>query len=227
MTPLRRRNELLETFERDGRVWFREAISPANLMVMDNLCDLNGKPGQRLAFNTLSRRAFGPQSDIGRLVSLLSPGSFPVRLVAFDKNSESNWSLPWHQDRVIAVRNRTSAPGFSNWSNKSGQWHCEPPADVLAGMLFARVHLDDADKSNGAMEIALGSHRYGLVRSADAANIAAKCPVEIGQARRGDVLVLKMLTLHRSPAAETAAARRAYRLDYAAAGLPAPLAWAS
>lgn len=227
MTPLRRRNELLETFERDGRVWFREAVSTADLMAMESLCDLSGRPGQRLAFNTLSRRAFGPQSDVGRLAAAALPGAFPVRLVAFDKNSASNWSLPWHQDRVIAVKDRAVAPGFSNWSRKGGQWHCEPPIALLQQLAFVRVHLDDTDEANGAMEIALGSHRGGAVPAENAATVAGQWPREICSARRGDVLILKMLTLHRSLAANDASARRAFRIDYAAVDLPAPLAWAT
>lgn len=82
-------------------------------------------------------------------------------VVSFDKNEIANWGLPWHQDRVIAVAQKHDVPGFENWSEKRGQWHCEAPVGILNEMLFVRVRLDNQSAENGAMEIAPGSHRYG------------------------------------------------------------------
>ncbi len=36
----------------------------------------------------------------------------PVHAITFDKTPGANWSLGWHQDRTIAVRDRRDADGF-------------------------------------------------------------------------------------------------------------------
>lgn len=150
---------------------------------------------------------------------------FPVRLVSFEKNEDTNWQVPWHQDRVIAVRDRHDVPGFGNWTQKNGVWHCEPPLSLLQDMLFVRVHLDDSTTTNGAKEIAIGSHR-GAVAAAEASHKAATCQQELTLAAAGDVLVLSMLTLHRSRPSQDATPRRVLRVDFARCDLPKPLQWA-
>ena len=150
----------------------------------------------------------------------------PARIVAFNKTDQDNWGLPWHQDRVIAVAERHESPLFRNWSRKAGIWHCEPPASFLEQMFFVRIHLDDIGEEDGAMRIALGSHRVGVVPSAEAQQAAERLPQEPGVARRGDVLVLKMLTLHASSPSSTSNPRRVMRIDYAPSDiLPEPFAW--
>ena len=61
--------------------------------------------------------------------------------------------------------------------------------------------------------------------AADAVEIATRYPLEMCTAKRGDVLVLKMLTLHRSGVAKIAKSRREVRIDFAAFDLPKPLKW--
>lgn len=150
----------------------------------------------------------------------------PVRAVLFDKAPGANWALPWHQDRVIAVKDRADVAGFRNWTRKGGVWHCEPPESLLSRMLFVRFHLEPSTSKTGAMEIALCSHRRGLVPVERAAEVAESCPLEVSEAESGDELVLSMLTVHRSQAARTPTRRRVLRVDYASAVLPDPLAWA-
>lgn len=135
--------------------------------------------------------------------------------------------MPWHQDRVVALRERVETPGFENWTNKAGIWRAEPPIEVLERMLFARVHLDPADGENGALQLALGTHARGRIAAADAEAVAEAARIETCVAARGDVLFAKALILHRSSPSRTSAARRAVRIDYCADGLPAPLRWAA
>ncbi|MCB1356851.1 MAG: phytanoyl-CoA dioxygenase family protein [Maritimibacter sp.] len=160
-----------------------------------------------------------------RAVRRLAPEAVPVRIVAFNKSESANWGVPWHQDRVIAVAGRAEVAGYRNWTRKSGTWHCEPPLSALDDMLFVRVHLDDTDGSNGAMQIAVGSHAGGIVLSATAEQVANTYPVETCDAKRGDVLILKMLTLHASSPARVQSGRRVLRIDFASRDLPAPLSW--
>lgn len=206
-----------------GAIWQLSALDATALAPLDLVFATDGKPGMRLGFTDDLRAAIRP---VDALIRRKHPGMVAVRPVAFDKSTDANWTLPWHQDRVIAVRDRHDVPGFGNWSRKHGIWHCEPPAKLLAQMLFVRVHLDDAGADEGAMEIAIGSHAEGLVAADRAEALASQYPNEVCAAQRGDVLILQMLTLHRSLPATRPATRRVLRLDYAAFDLPAPLAWA-
>ncbi|MGE0054683.1 MAG: phytanoyl-CoA dioxygenase family protein [Hyphomicrobium sp.] len=156
---------------------------------------------------------------------LLLPQARAVRAIAFNKSEEANWGVGWHQDRVITVANRTDMSGFANWSKKQGQWHCEPPLSVLDKMLFVRLHLDPSGPDAGPMEIALGSHRLGIVPSNEADARAANFPREICLGNRGDILIMHMMLLHRSMPAARPSSRRALRVDFSNAPLPPPLRW--
>lgn len=167
-------------------------------------------------------------STEGRLASRVReflPGAKPVRFVAFNKTASINWALPWHQDRVIAVQEKHVVSGFNAWTRKAGVWHVEPPIQILQEMIFARVHLDDADQDSGCMELALGTHRQGRILAEDASGVGAVGPSEICMAKRGDVLLVKALSLHRSLRAVAAVSRRVLRIDYSASELPLPLKW--
>jgi len=212
--------------EREGRIWLCGALAERDLDHLEALADDEGRPGARVPASGPAIRALR-DGALAQAIRQLMPDAEPARIVAFNKSPGANWGVPWHQDRVIAVRERSEAAGFGAWSWKSGVWHCEPPTALLERMLFVRVHLDDADAANGAMQIALGSHKQGRVEAARAEAVAVDHPREMCAGRRGDVLVLKMLTLHCSRRSTSDAPRRALRIDYAPAGLlPAGLAWA-
>ena len=215
-----------EIFDRDGRIWFRNAVSKASLMAIESYCLLEGRPGIRLQLTRQRQRLLGPSSEIGKSVGKILPGAFPVRLVAFDKNEEHDWSLPWHQDRVIAVKNKADIAGFRNWSRKAGCWHCEPPISILEKMVFVRVHLDDATADNGPMALSVCSHKHGAVKSEAAAQTAEKLETETCLASTSDLLIVNMLTLHKSIKAVTRTPRRTIRIDYSNTPLPPPLEWA-
>ena len=72
--------------------------------------------------------------------AVLGPDARPVRGLLFDKTPAANWTVPWHQDRSVAVRERIDAPGFGPWSVKAGVTHVQPPVSVLAGMLWALLN---------------------------------------------------------------------------------------
>ena len=86
---------------------------------------------------------------------------FPVRAIYFDKSLETNWLVSWHQDLTLALRARAEVSGFGPWSIKDGIPHVQPPVEFLQQMLTVRLHLDDADESNGALRVLPGSHLLG------------------------------------------------------------------
>ncbi|EBA13005.1 phytanoyl-CoA dioxygenase family protein [Roseobacter sp. CCS2] len=206
----------------DGMLWLRHALRDGELSSLDQISTSANMPGSRKQLDNPTSTAL---SSVTGHIRGLDQRMSPVRLVAFDKTATSNWGLPWHQDRVIAVNQKHDVPGYGNWSCKKGVWHCEPPVSLLKEMLFVRVHLDDTSEEDGAMEIALGSHRDGKVMADQSQAVADRYPKHVCPAQRGDILILDMLTLHRSLPATVPSTRRTLRIDYAAVDLPPPLAW--
>ncbi|WP_073146073.1 phytanoyl-CoA dioxygenase family protein [Litoreibacter ascidiaceicola] len=217
--------KLKDEFEQYGRVWLRDAVSDADLKLLDQATADNTKAGQRLGSSSALDTVLSKNSSLLTSIQRLDPMAVPVRTVAFNKSEGANWGVPWHQDRVIAVNDKVEIEGYHNWTKKSGTWHCEPPEAILDSMLFVRVHLDESSESNGAMEISVGSHIGGIVPSAKAEETANAYPIEVCNAKRGDVLILKMLTLHRSKPATVQSGRRVLRIDLSSLALPPPMFW--
>ncbi len=116
-----------------------------------------------------------------------------VRVLFFDKPPEQSWSLPWHKDMTIAVRNnRLPSHHFEHPTTKSGVPHVEASQAVLDGMLTARIHLDEVTEDNGPMQVIPGSHRTGKVSNIDESKRRTIL------ANRGDVLLIRPLVEHNS-----------------------------
>jgi ectoine hydroxylase-related dioxygenase (phytanoyl-CoA dioxygenase family) len=170
-------------------------------------------------------RALAASKKISAVLRRLGcAGARPVRAVFFDKNPAKNWAIPWHQDIAIAVAARIDTPGFSGWSAKEGVPHVNPPPSLLARMATLRIHLDDCDAANGALRVAPGSHRHGLLNDADVARLTAQGVVTC-HARRSDVVAMRPLMLHASSRATSPSHRRVIHLEYSADQLPNGLAW--
>jgi len=150
---------------------------------------------------------------------------FPVRGLLFDKTPRVNWRVAWHQDLTVAVNMRAEVAGFGPWSIKKGVVHAQAPVSVLERMLTVRIHLDDADETNGALQVIPGSHRFGKLDDAaiDRATVAGS--TTICAVRAGDVLIMRPLLLHASSPAPVPNHRRVIDIEYATELLPAPLEW--
>ncbi len=212
--------------EEEGCVWFRGALGTDELSALDRICAVEGRPGKRLEKNHDLSCFLGAENSLAYLAQQVLPDARPVRAVIFNKSETGNWSVPWHQDRVIAVDRKYELDGYSSWSNKFGTWHVEPPEGFLRGMFFARIHLDDTDETNGCLELAVGTHKAGRILAGDVSEAVAGAPIETCRAERGDILFVKALTLHRSQRAQVNTQRRTLRVDYCAQPLPKPLHWA-
>ena len=67
-----------------------------------------------------------------------------VRGLFFDKPPERTWSLPWHKDMTLAVRDHAvTSAALSKPTLKAGVPHVEGSREVLDAMLTLRIHLDD------------------------------------------------------------------------------------
>ncbi|HUE71983.1 MAG TPA: phytanoyl-CoA dioxygenase family protein [Pirellulaceae bacterium] len=185
--------------------------------------------------------AFPPARDVWRrqpLVDLLTAALGPrfglVRGLYFDKPPQSTWSLPWHQDRTIAVIDNTiRSPRFKSPTKKAGVPHIEAPDEVLQQMLTLRIHLDDATDENGPLVVLPGSH-VGQVSNLsrttappDQQRQAGRLPHVI-HAAAGDVLLMRPLLYHCSGSSNpcTTRHRRILHLEFAASPeLPDGFRW--
>lgn len=149
----------------------------------------------------------------------------PVRAILFDKTASANWALAWHQDRVIAVREREEVEGFGPWTRKHGALHVAPPFELLAGMLTLRAHLDPVPQTNAPLLVAPGSHRFGRISEADVPEVVSKCGVAMCLAEAGDIWIYATPILHASDRASVATHRRVLQVDYAVGDLPGGLQW--
>ncbi len=93
-----------------------------------------------------------PSAEIGAIAAaVLGAGAQAVRAILFDKSAEANWSLAWHQDRTIVVRDRMAVPGYGPWTVKAGLQHVAPPFALLEGMMTLRIHLDPVTLDNAPL----------------------------------------------------------------------------
>ncbi|WP_454885666.1 phytanoyl-CoA dioxygenase family protein [Sphingomonas oryzagri] len=155
----------------------------------------------------------------------LGTDSRPVRAILFDKTAGRNWSLGWHQDRTIAVRERIETPGFGPWTIKAGMSHVAPPPAFQAGMLTMRVHLDDVPDDNAPLLVAPGSHRLGRIAEEEVDGVVRRLGVVACTAKAGDVWCNATPILHASAAAARPQRRRVLQIDFAAMDLPGGLEW--
>jgi len=182
--------------------------------------------GIRLHGMEALHRYLAPTGTIGA-IACLAVGTFakPVRAILFDKSAATNWSLGWHQDRTICVRERIDIPGFGPWSVKAGLHHVAPPIDLLSRMVTLRFHLDDVPATNAPLLIAPGSHRRGRVPESSVSHVVAECGVIACLAKAGDVWAYSTPILHASDAARSPEHRRVLQVDFSADDLPGGLEW--
>lgn len=126
---------------------------------------------------------------------------------------------------TIAVQERREVPGFNAWSVKEGVPHVQPPVEVLERMQTLRLHLDDADASNGALRVLPGSHRWGRLSAEGIGGQRATIREIVCEAQVGDVLLIRPLLLHASSRATCDRTRRVLHIEYAAEELPGGLKW--
>ncbi len=171
-----------------------------------------------------ARRAAASSEIRGFVSPILGERCFAVRAVFFDKVADANWGLGWHQDSVIAVRERREVEDFVAWSRKAGVWQVQPPAGVLAQMLAVRIHLDDCHLSNGPLRVLPGSHDHGWLDE-EIDRWKERVSEVVCEVSAGGVVVMRPLLLHASAAAENPVHRRVIHIEFANADLPRGLDW--
>jgi hypothetical protein len=168
----------------------------------------------------------GVEGSVGLIAAkVLGLDIRPVRAILFEKTAETNWSLAWHQDRTICVRQKIDIEGFGPWTIKGGMQHVAPRFDILTRMVTLRVHMDDVPATNAPLLIVPGSHTEGRVPVNAVDEIVRRRGIQICIAEAGDVWLYATPILHASEAATHPTHRRVLQLDFAAEELPGGLEW--
>jgi len=121
---------------------------------------------------------------------------FISKSIYFDKPSESNWFVAFHQDLSISVENKIESNDYSNWTFKHGVYGVQPPIKTLNDTITLRIHLDDTTSENGALKIIPKSHQHGIIRT-DSKKWETTNPYTC-EVKSGGVMLMKPLTLHAS-----------------------------
>ncbi len=214
---------------RDGARHLANAVPEPAIVALHAVlaCLPADRPGIRIHGLGELRAFLAPDGSIGRIAThVLGAAAQPVRALLFDKSPATNWGLPWHQDRAIAVAERIETDGFGPWTVKDGIVHVSPPDVLLAGMLTLRVHLDPVPPSNAPLLVAPGSHAHGRIAGRDIPSMVRRHGVRTCLAERGDVWLYATPILHASEPAREPKQRRVLQVDYAATELPGGLRWA-
>ena len=151
-------------------------------------------------------------------------GRFLTKGIYFDKPPGSNWFVAWHQDISISVDARREVPGYAQWTAKSGVIGVVPPVPILQKTLTIRIHLDNTDASNGALNVIRGSHNLGIVRkeNLDWSQLEEfTCEVPAGGA-----MLMRPLTMHASRRAQSGGQRRVIHLEFCNLELDGGIQWA-
>lgn len=158
--------------------------------------------------------------------SLLGPSARATKLTVFDKSSDANWKVPWHQDLTISVAERLEVKGFGPWSSKDGMPHVQPPVSVLQAIVAVRVHLDDTPIENGALRVLAGSHRMGRLSQKQLSLLRKQVPEVACPVQEGGAMAMSPLLAHASSPAVTPSRRRVLHYEFSGSELPGGLAWA-
>lgn len=220
-------NPTIYDFARDGTTLLSGALLPclSELYVaLKGLADDGA--GLRLHGVEGLSAVLGTNGCIGTVAKrFLGLSAKPVRAILFNKTASTNWSLGWHQDRTICVKQRREVIGFGPWTIKQGMHHAEPPFDLLGRMVTVRCHLDPVADTNAPLMIAPGSHKLGRIPVAQVAGVVERCGTTSCLADVGDIWVYSTPILHASDAATVPTNRRVLQVDYSADELPGGLKW--
>jgi hypothetical protein len=215
----------------------RDGYALADLVFTDTFCDeviaaipevSAGRGGVR---HLLEHPAVARLFDNRRFRAMLEarlPGPLAaVKATLFDKTPDRNWLVVWHQDRMLAVRERLEADGFGPWRIKHGVLHVDAPQHVLEQIVAVRIHLDDCGAGNGPLRVIPRSHRLGKLGDEAIGELVAKSPQVELAVPRGAILLLRPLLVHASSAASSAEHRRVLHIELAPPDAIKPLRWNS
>lgn len=135
---------------------------------------------------------------LGLAQSVLGHNAFPFRATLFEKSSEANWLITWHQDTALPLREKHEIPGWGPWSVKEGVTYAHAPAAALEQVIALRLHLDDSTDQNGPLRVIPGTHSNGVLHDYEVESIVAKSEPVTCAVAKGGVIVMRPLIIHAS-----------------------------
>lgn len=159
------------------------------------------------------------------IVRAIDDQAFLCKAIFFDKTTDSNWYVTWHQDLSIHVAQKIDTEGFYGWTVRDGMIGVCPPLEVARQTFTVRVHLDDTNAANGGLKVIPGSHNKILsdeeIQLITTNSFPVACDVPAG-----GVHLMKPLLLHASSKTQSPRWRRIIHLEFTSCILPNGLTWA-
>lgn len=190
-----------QRFQERGYVQVPAVVPDAELAALR--CELEEMASDAAGTRNLLRhdacRRLAPMlRDRLRCLSLLADDAVAIQCSLFRKTRARNWKVALHQDLAVPVAEVVRDPALSGWSRKEGGLFVQPPAEVLDGMVVARLHLDPCGADDGPLRVVPGSHRAGRLDGGQALSARERQGEIDCLAEPGDVLVMRPLLLHAS-----------------------------
>jgi len=216
---------VLDTFYSDKEVF--EIINCINTSEKNNEAFLKTKDLfaiRKLIKNIPELKKYLFNKNLIDLISGFSESNyFLTKAIYFDKPSESNWFVGYHQDLSISVDQKIESEAYKNWVVRKGLFGVQPPVNILEDTITVRIHLDDTDVNNGALKVIAGSHLNGVIR-VEKEELKTE-EEKICKVKRGGVMLMKPLVLHASNKTTNGKQRRVIHLEFCTHKLESPLGW--
>ncbi len=194
--------------------------------------DERGRAGLRHLIDHPAVHALLQNSAIATLMcEVLSGSVFAYKATLFDKHSEANWLVAWHQDISIPVLQKFDLENWTGWSRKDGVDYVQPPSEILSRLVALRIHLDDCFEDNGPLRLRVGSQYLGRLTQRNIATHIndedehGKYEEQTITGSRGSGLLMRPLLFHASSKATSPARRRVLHLEFADFALPIGADW--
>lgn len=216
-----------DVFERDGFFFSDSLIDAA--ACRDICAQLDGQEncaGQRhLIDHAAVIKLLAHPALLNLICAAIGNNAFAYKATLFDKSTDANWLVAWHQDISIPVVSRCEVAMWNGWSVKDGVNYAQPPSEVLSSLVALRIHLDECNASSGPLRVLKASHKLGRVPHAQCAALAASHEAQIVIGEMGSALLMRPLLIHASSKAVASERRRVLHLEFAAFELPHGLQW--
>lgn len=199
--------EACRSLNEGGRAGFRGGLA------LPTLGARASRPQHRTQIQALRALAEDPRL-LGYAAELLGDLCVPLQARFFHKSAETNWSVAWHQDTAVPVRERVDEPGWGPWSWKEGVLYGHAPAELLSAIVALRVHLDDCTPESGPLRVVPESHRHGRLTGQEVRAVAERSPGVECLCSAGGVVALYPLTIHASSRMRAPGERRVIHLEY-------------
>jgi len=228
---------LVATFQREGYVIAPDILSSEVIFELKNVLHKitsetppgKKKGGIRGILRSSAIQELIQSPEIRSLIfPLLGSSALAVRGTLFNKTTESNWLVPWHQDLTISVKKRLEVNGYSGWTFKENIHYVQPPVEIMQNMLSIRLHLDPTPIKNGALRVIPSTHTLGRFSSHQIDHIVqTKTPVYC-EANAGDAILMHPFLLHSSSAImdHSFKHRRVIHIEFSNSSLPQEMEWA-